>query len=118
MLGCKWIILLLLALLICKLATTKRYNLLKVHKIFKIWRDARLGRGSVLHSVLFFPTNGTQPFHWLMRKCSTTKYRLVEILFETGITTNHTLTFSNGSENSSSFTSLGYFNQQNSKIVI
>jgi hypothetical protein len=35
--------------------------------------------------------------------------------FQTGITTNHTLTFSNGSENSSSFTSLGYFNQQNSK---
>jgi hypothetical protein len=35
---------------------------------------------------------------------------LVEILFTT-ITTNHTLTFSNGSENSS-FTSLGYFNQQ------
>ncbi|MDO5978757.1 SusC/RagA family TonB-linked outer membrane protein [Flavivirga spongiicola] len=35
-----------------------------------------------------------------------------DVFFRTGTTQNHTLTFAQGGENTSSFTSLGYFNQE------
>jgi TonB-dependent SusC/RagA subfamily outer membrane receptor len=61
--GCKWIILLLLALLTCKLATKKGTIFWKFTRSLRFEKcPFGWGFGAALGPV--FPTNGTQPIDW------------------------------------------------------
>jgi TonB-linked SusC/RagA family outer membrane protein len=92
----------------------KGYNLFESSQdILRFERDARLGRGFGLALGPVFPSNGTPAVPLTDAQIAAQPNTdWLKFFLGTGITNNHTLTFSNGSENSSSFTSLGYFNQE------
>jgi len=73
------------------------YNLMDSQEQLGLERLRGLGRGATLsdQEIAAAPT-----FNW------------VDFFFDTGLTQNHTLNLSSGGENSSQFTSLGYFDQE------
>jgi TonB-linked SusC/RagA family outer membrane protein len=73
-------------------------------------RDAGIGRGAGSGLGPVFPGTGVPLTDAEIAAAPTTDW--IDFFLDTGITQNHTLTFSTGSENASSFTSLGYFNQE------
>jgi TonB-linked SusC/RagA family outer membrane protein len=97
-----------------QVSNKKGYNLFESSQdLLRFERGARLGRGFGAALGPVFPTNGTPAVPLTdAQMAAQPNTDWLKFFFTTGITKNHTLTFSNGSENSSSFTSLGYFNQQ------
>lgn len=72
------------------------YNLLSSPEQLRLERDFGAGRGTGLTDA---EINATPTFNW------------VDYFFRTAKTQNHTISLSKGSENSSMFTSIGYFKQ-------
>ena len=92
----------------------KGYNLFESSQdLLRFERDAGFGRGAGAALGPVFPSNGTPAVPLTDAQIAAQPNTdWLDFFLGTGITNNHTLTFSNGSENSSSFTSLGYFKQE------
>ena len=97
-----------------QVSNKRGYNLFESSQdLLRFERNARLGRGFGAALGPAFPSNGTPAVPLTDAQIAAQpNTNWVKYFLETGITNNHTLNFSNGSENSSTFTSLGYFNQQ------
>jgi TonB-linked SusC/RagA family outer membrane protein len=90
------------------------YNLFENSQdLLRFERTSGFGRGAGAALGPVFPANGAPAVPLTDAQiASQSNTDWLKFFLGTGITHNHTLTFSNGGENSSSFTSLGYFKQE------
>ena len=87
------------------------YNLFETAQDYLSFeREVGIGRGAGDGMGPLFPATNTPMTDAEISAAKTTDW--LDHFLGTGVTQNHTLTFSNGSENSSSYTSLGFFSQE------